>query len=73
MKQTDQAQDEDEPHQQGTCFISDFVQSEFWSKTGTQPVVYQRQCAKYPKLVVFISHKPTWAGCIPPDDNKTTD
>ena len=35
MKQTDQAQNEDKPHQQGMYFISNFVQSEVWNKTGT--------------------------------------
>ena len=31
---------------------------------------YVEGISKYPKLLVFISHKPTWAGCIPAGDNK---
>ena len=31
---------------------------------------YIKGSAKYPKFVVFISNKPTWAGCIPAGDNK---
>ena len=69
MKQTDQAKNEDEPHQQGTCFTSRFVRSEVGARLAHSQW-YIKGSAKYPKLVVFISHKPTWAGYIPAGDNK---
>ena len=73
MKQTDQAQnDEDKPHQQGTCFISGLCSMNFGARLAPSQW-YIKGSAKYPKLVVFISHMPTWAGCIPPDDNKIID
>ena len=46
----DKAQNEDKPHQQGTCFISNFVQSEVLTPSQW----YIKGSAKYPKLVIFI-------------------
>ena len=73
MKQSDQAQnDEDKPHQQGTCFISDLCSMKFGTRLAPSQW-YINSSAKYRKLyiyfIVFISHKPTWPGCIPAGDN----
>ena len=69
MKQTDQAQNEDKPHQQGICFLSNLCRLKFAARLVPSQW-YIKGSAKYPKLVIFISHKPTWAGCIPAGDNK---
>ena len=53
MKQTDQAQDEDKPHQEGTCFISNLCSLKFAARMVPSQW-YIEGIAKYPKLVVFI-------------------